>query len=93
MQRTGPFPTAGKAFETVVWTIVALAACYLLVGAYYGFAVGRAMHEAKTANPVVAMVATAIGRDNAEQFAILKMKVPTYVVKAPTFWFALRMNE
>ena len=70
-----------------------LAACYLLVGAYFGYAVGRAMHEAKAANPVVAMVATAIGRDNAEQFAILKMKVPTYVVKAPTFWFALRMNE
>jgi hypothetical protein len=83
----------GKAFETMVWTVVALAACYLLAGAYYGYAVGHAMHEAKAANPMVAMVANAIGRNNSEEYAITKLRVPQYIVRAPTFWAVLRMNE
>lgn len=77
----------------MVWIVAAVAACYLLAGAYFGYAVGRAMHEAKAANPMIAMVAGAIGRDNAERYAIAKLHVPAYVLKAPTFWIALRMNE
>ena len=91
MQRAAA--VTGKAFERIVWTVVALAACYLLAGAYYGYAVGRAMHEAKASNPIIAMVANAIGRNNAEQYAIMKLKVPGYIVRAPTFWAVVRMNE
>lgn len=91
MQRAAA--VTGKTFETIVWAIVALAACYLLAGAYYGYAVGRAMHEAKASNPMIAMVANAIGRNNSEQYAIMKLKVPQYIVRAPTFWAVVRMNE
>ncbi|MEO6835086.1 MAG: hypothetical protein ABI231_04170 [Candidatus Tumulicola sp.] len=84
---------SGKAFETVVWIVVAVAACYLLAGAYFGYRVGRAMHEAKATNPVIAMVANAIGRNNSEQYAIAKLRIPEYIIRAPTFWVALRMNE
>jgi hypothetical protein len=83
----------GRTFEVVVWLVAAVAACYLLAGAYYGYLVGRTMREAKATNPMVAMVAGAIGRNASEQFAIVKLKVPAYIVRAPTFWVALRMNE
>jgi hypothetical protein len=91
MQRTAA--VTGKAFEVIVWAIVAAGACYLLAGGYYGYLVGRAMHEAKASNPMIAMVANAIGRQNAEQYAITKFKVPEYIVRAPTFWAVLRSNE
>jgi hypothetical protein len=84
---------SGRAFETVVWIVAITAALYLIAGAYYGYLVGRTMHEAKASNPMIAMVAGAVGRNASEQFAILKMKVPEYIVKAPTFWVVLRMNE
>lgn len=84
---------SGRAFEAVVWIVAAIAACYLIAGGYYGYLVGRTMHEAKASNPMIAMVAGAIGRNASEQFAIVKLKVPDYIVKAPTFWVALRMNE
>ena len=84
---------SGRAFEAVVWIVAAIAACYLIAGAYYGYVVGRTMHEAKAANPMIAMVAGAVGRNASEHFAIVKMKVPEYIIKAPTFWVALRMNE
>ncbi len=84
---------SGRAFEVAVWTVAAIAACYLVAGAYYGYVVGRAMHEAKASNPMIAAVAGAVGRNASEQFAIVKMKVPEYIVKTPTFWVALRMNE
>ena len=90
MQRTAE---GVKIFEAVVWTIAAVAACYLLIAAYYGYLVGRTMHEVKASNPIVAMVAGAAGRAASEQFAIVKMRVPPYIVKAPTFWMALRLNE
>jgi hypothetical protein len=73
--------------------ILAVAACYLAVGGYYGYLVGRTMYEAKASNPMIAMVAGAVGRNNAEQFAIVKMRVPPFIVKAPTFLLLLRMNE
>lgn len=84
---------SGRFFEAAVWVVAAVAACYLLAGAYYGYLVGRTMHEVKAANPVVAMVADAAGRRASEQFAIAKMRVPAYIVKAPTFWMTLRLNE
>jgi hypothetical protein len=90
MQRTA---AGGRVFEAAVWTLAAVAACYLLVAGYYGYLVGRTMHEVKAANPVVAMAATAVGRAASEQFAIVKLRVPPYIVKAPTFWMALRLNE
>lgn len=77
---------------TIVLALI-LAVCYLAVGAFYGYAVGRAMYVAKATNPTIALVATAIGRDNAEQFAIGKLRVPRFILKAPTFWILLRMNE
>lgn len=89
MQRT----VAARVFDTVVWIVAAAAVCYLLVGAYYGYAVGRAIREAKASNPLIAVVAHAIGRENAEEYAIAKSRIPSYVVKAPTFWIALRLNE
>lgn len=76
-----------------MWTLAAIAACYLVVGAYYGYLVGRAIHEVKASNPVVAMVAGAIGRTASEQFAIAKLRVPGYIERAPTFWMALHFNE
>lgn len=88
MQRTAP-----TLFEAAVWIVAAIAACYLLVGAYYGYLVGRTMHEVKAANPIAAMVAGAVGRNASEQFAIVKLRVPAYIVKAPTFWMTLRLNE
>jgi hypothetical protein len=84
---------SGRTFEVVVWIVAAIAVAYLVAGAYYGYVVGRAMHEAKASNPMIAMAAGAIGRNASEQFAIVKLKVPEYIVKAPTFWMALRMNE
>ena len=84
---------SGRTFEVVVWIIAAIAAAYLVAGAYYGYLVGRTMHEAKASNPMIALAAGALGRNASEQFAIVKMKVPEYIVKAPTFWVALRMNE
>ncbi|MGA8532491.1 MAG: hypothetical protein WB615_00120 [Candidatus Tumulicola sp.] len=83
----------GRLFEAVVWIVAGIAACYLIAGAYYGYVVGRTMHESKASNPMIAMVAGAIGRNASEQFAIVKLKVPDYIVKAPTFWVALRLNE
>ncbi len=90
MQRSA---VGGRIFETTVWTLAAIAACYLLIGAYYGYLVGRAMHDVKASNPVVAMVANAAGRTASEQFAIARLRVPAYVERAPTFWMALRFNE
>ncbi len=84
---------SGRAFEAVVWIVAAIAACYLIAGAYYGYLVGRTMHEAKASNPMIAMVAGAVGRHASEQFAIVRLNVPDYIVKAPTFWVVLRMNE
>ena len=90
MQRSG----AGvRLFDSAVWTVAAIAACYLLVGAYYGYLVGRTMREVKASNPIVAAVAGAAGRSASEEFAIVKLRVPSYIVKAPTFWMTLRLNE
>ena len=97
LANTGPMhrvaARSGRTFEVVVWVVAAIAACYLLVGAYYGYQVGRAMHEAKASNPMLAMVAGAVGRNASEQFVIRRFNVPQYIVRAPTFWVALRMNE
>ncbi len=90
MQRSA---AGGKIFEAAVWTLAAVAACYLLIGAYYGFFVGRTIHDVKASNPVAAMVANAAGRTASEQFAIAKLRIPAYIVRAPTFWMALRFNE
>ncbi len=89
MQRAA---AAGKIFEGIVWLLAAIAAGYLLVAAYYGYAVGRAMHDAKR-NPLIAVVAGAIGREGSERYAIAKARIPTYIVQAPTFWIVLRLNE
>ena len=90
MQRSA---VGGRLFEAAVWTLAAVAACYLAAGAYYGFLVGRAMHEVKATNPVAAIVAGAAGRPASEQFAIARFRVPAYILRAPTFWMALRFNE
>ncbi len=84
---------AGKLFEVMVWLVAALAAGYLLAAGYCGYAVGRAMRDAKASNPLIAMVAGAVGRENSERYAIARSHVPAYLVQAPTFWIALRMNE
>jgi membrane protein YqaA with SNARE-associated domain len=89
MQRRG----VGRAFEAAVWAAAAVAALYLIVGAYCGYALGRAMHEAKAGNPLIAVVADAIGRQRAERVAIVRSRLPGYLVNAPTFWIALRLNE
>ncbi|HEY1653836.1 MAG TPA: hypothetical protein VGF86_01845 [Candidatus Tumulicola sp.] len=89
MQRAA---AVGKAFERIVWLLAALAAAYLLLAGYYGYAVGRAMHDAKR-NPLIAVVAGAIGREGSERYAITKARIPSYIVEAPTFWIALRLNE
>jgi hypothetical protein len=81
-----------RIFEATVWLIAGLAIAYLLVAAYFGYAVGRAMHEAK-ANPLIGIVAGAIGREPSERYAIAKARIPAYIVQAPTFWIALRINE
>lgn len=83
----------GRIFEAAVWTLAAVAACYLAAGAYYGFLVGKAIHDVKASNPIAAMVANAAGRTASEQFAIARLRVPAYIVRAPTFWMALRYNE
>ena len=90
MQRSA---VGGRIFEAAVWTLAAIAACYLVIGGYYGYLVGRTIHDVKASNPVVAMVASAAGRTASEQFAIAKLRVPAYIVRAPTFWMALRFNE
>jgi predicted secreted protein len=82
-----------KAFETAVWAAAVVAALYLIVAAYCGYALGRAMHQAKADNPLIGVVADAIGRDHAERVAIARSRIPAYVVNAPTFWIALRLNE
>lgn len=90
MQRSA---AGGKIFDAAVWTLAAVAACYLAIGAYYGFLVGRTIHEVKAANPVAAMVANAAGRSASEQFAIARLRIPAYILRAPTFWMALHFNE
>jgi hypothetical protein len=89
-RRTGSLDGAAI---TVVSIAFVLGLMYLIAGAYYGYIVGRAMSIAKASNPTIAMVATAIGRDNAEQFAIGKLHVPRFIQNDPTFWIFLRMNE
>ncbi|HKU81936.1 MAG TPA: hypothetical protein VJP76_07185 [Candidatus Tumulicola sp.] len=86
-------PSSGKFFEIAVWVVAAAAAGYLLLAGYCGYAVGRAMRDAKASNPLVGMVANAVGREGSERYAISKAHVPAYLVDAPTFWIALRMNE
>lgn len=87
-----PIP-AGRFFEVTVWIVAALAACYLLAAGYCGYVVGRAMRDAKASNPLIGMVANAVGRESSERYAIARAHVPAYLVEAPTFWIALRMNE
>lgn len=85
--------SASKFFEVTVWTVAVAAACYLGVAGYCGYAVGRAMRDAKASNPLIGMVAHAVGRETSERYAIARARVPGYLVQAPTFWIALRMNE
>ena len=85
--------SAGRLFEATVWIVAAVAMCYLAVAGYCGYAVGHAMRDAKASNPLIAMVAHAVGRESSERYAIAKAHVPGYLVEAPTFWIALRMNE
>lgn len=68
-------------------------AVYLAVAAYYGFAVGQAIRKAEASNPMIRMAATMVGKAASEDFTIRRMGVPNWIVRAPTFWFTLRMNE
>jgi hypothetical protein len=66
---------------------------YLGIGAYYGVVVGQTMRKAEASNPAIEIAATMIGREASEAYTIRRMGVPKWIVKAPTFWLALRMNE
>lgn len=68
-------------------------AVYLAIAAYYGFIVGHAMRQAEASNPMIRIAATMVGRTASEGFAIHRMGVPNWIVRAPTFWLTLRMNE
>lgn len=72
---------------------IALAFCYLVAGAYYGYLVGHAISAAKASNPMIAIAADAVGHQSAERFAIAKMGVPAFIVRAPTFLLVLRLVE
>lgn len=73
--------------------VLALFAFYLLVSAYFGFRVGRAIYEAKSTNPIAAIGATIVGQDYTERFVIEQMRIPSFLTASPTFWIALRASE
>jgi len=66
---------------------------YIAMSAYYGFAVGRAIHVAETSSPMAAGVTTLFGRETIEQYAVLHIGVPPILVRGPVFWFTLRLAE
>jgi hypothetical protein len=68
-------------------------AVYLAIAAYYGFLAGQAMRKAEASNPMIRIAAKMVGRTDTEAFTIHRMGVPTWIVRAPTFWLTLRMNE
>lgn len=72
--------------------LLALAA-YLATAAYYGFVVGETLRKAEASNPMIRIAATMVGRTAAEEFTIHRIGVPNWIVRAPTFWLTLRMNE
>ena len=51
-------------------------AVYLAIAAYYGYAVGQAMHNVEASNPMIGIAATMVGRNAAERFAIHQSGVP-----------------
>ncbi len=68
-------------------------AVYLAIAAYFGFVVGQAIRKAEASNSTVRITATMVGRGATEAFTIRRMGVPNWIVRAPTFWLTLRMNE
>lgn len=79
--------------QRVVQLLLLAIAVYFAVAAYYGYAVGQSMHKIEVSNPMIGIAATMVGRNAAERFAIHRSGVPSWIVRAPTFWLALRMNE
>lgn len=78
--------------RTVQVVLLALAV-YLAVAAYYGAVVGQTMRKAEASNEMIRIAGTMVGRAAAESFTIHRMGVPSWIVRAPTFWLTLRMNE
>ena len=86
--------TSKDAFlQRILQAILLGLAVYLGIGAYYGFLVGQTMRKVEAANPMIEAAATMLGRDASENFTIRRLGIPNWIVRAPTFWLVLRMNE
>jgi hypothetical protein len=66
---------------------------YLVIAAFYGYQVGRAIYEAKATNAVAAIASNVAGRELTEKYAIEQLQVPQVFMQAPSFWLALRLTE
>jgi hypothetical protein len=86
-------PLSDVLLQRVLPVVLLLVAVYLAIAAYYGFEVGQAMRKAEASNPMIRIAATMVGRTAAEAFTVRRMGVPNWIVRAPTFWLTLRMNE
>ncbi|HEY1428019.1 MAG TPA: hypothetical protein VGF18_00470 [Candidatus Tumulicola sp.] len=66
---------------------------YFGVTALCGFELGRQISHAKTTNPLVAIGAQMIGREETEAYAIHKANFPNWITESPSFWVMLRKTE
>lgn len=86
-------PTSDVLLQRTVQAAFLALAVYLAIAAYYGVVVGRTIRKAEASNPMIRIAATMVGRTATEAFTIRRMGVPNWIVRAPTFWLTLRMNE
>mgnify|MGYP001260956933 CR=1 FL=1 len=85
--------TATDSLRDLFRIALAVVAFYLLLSAYFGFRVGRAIYEAKSTNPFASIGANIVGQEYTERFAIEQMRIPAMFTASPAFWVALRASE
>jgi hypothetical protein len=79
-------------FRIVLSLIVGVGVAYFSITALCGYELGRQINKAK-ANPLVAIGAQMVGRNETEAFAIHKAKFPAFITESPSFWLLLRQSE
>jgi ribose/xylose/arabinose/galactoside ABC-type transport system permease subunit len=79
-------------FRRALQIVLGMLFVYLAAAAYFGVVVGQTMHRAR-ANPLIDTAAIMLGREASERYVIHRLGVPRWILRAPTFWLALRMSE
>jgi hypothetical protein len=79
-------------FRVVLALIVGVGLAYFSITALCGYELGRQINKAK-GNPLIAIGAQMIGRNETEAFAIHKANFPALITESPSFWLMLRQSE